>query len=106
MQREELEWSQTKTLEEISAKLDQIIALLETSLRQELAANAEKVLRSESKREILELCDGRRSVRRIAQILKKSLQNVSIQLRELERAGLVQSRRRGRERYYFKVVEI
>lgn len=106
MEKEELGWTQAKTLEEISAKLDRIIALLETSLRGELIATAARILKSESKREIFELCDGKRSVQKIGQILNKSVQNVSIQLGELEKAGLVRPRQVGRERFYFKVVEV
>lgn len=106
MEKEELEWTQTKTLEEISAKLDRVIALLEAGLRRQMTTEVAKELKSESKREIFDLCDGKRSVKEIARILSKSIQNVSIQLGELEKAGLVGARRVGRERLYFKITEM
>jgi DNA-binding transcriptional ArsR family regulator len=100
------EVEQSKILDEISAKLDRIISLLEASLRQEFSATSGRILKSESKREIFELCDGKRTVNEIARILKKSIQNVSIQLGELEKAGLVGSRQAGRARFYFKVIDL
>jgi DNA-binding transcriptional ArsR family regulator len=98
--------AQEKRLEEICAKLDRIILLLETSLRQEFSATAERILKSESKREIFELCDGKRTVKEVARILNKTLPNVSMQLGEMEKAGLIRSRQVGRERFYFKVVDL
>jgi len=105
--KEELQWNIVKALEEISTKLDRVISLLEFSLRRESQTQIAKVLgRSELRREIYSLCDGKKTVKQIAQILEKSMPNISMQITGLEKAGIVKSRRVGKEKYYLKVIEL
>jgi len=104
-QREELLWKILKTLEDISGKMDRMISLVEFSQKRELEFLIKEAIgKSEVRREIYELCDGTRSVREIADILRKSVPHVSIQIAELEKAGIVKARRVGKEKYYQKAL--
>jgi len=104
-QKEELLWRILKTLEDISGKIDRLASILEFSQRRELESHIQEVLgKSEVRREIYDLCDGTKSVGEIADILRKSVPHVSIQIAELEKAGIVKARRVGKEKYYQKVL--
>lgn len=104
-QTEELLWRILKTLEDVSGKIDRMTSILEFSQRRELESHLQKVLgKSEVRREVYELCNGTKSVKKIAKILGKSLPHVSIQINELEKAGIVKARRVGKKKYYQKVI--
>jgi len=104
-EKKELLWRILKTLEDISGKIDRLASILEFSQRRELESFVKEAIgKSEVRREIYELCDGTRSVRTIARILGKSVPHVSIQIAELEKAGVVKARRVGKEKYYQKVL--
>jgi predicted transcriptional regulator len=54
------------------------------------------------RKQVYDLCDGTNSVRGIASLVKKSIQQVSKNLTILENAGLIKEERRGKEKYYVK----
>ena len=102
---ENLQWRILKVLEEISGKLDRLISLNEFVLTGQTTSMKEKILGgSELRREVYELCNGKRTVGGIAKTLAKSVSSVSQILSKLEEAGLVKVKRVGKERYYEKVI--
>jgi DNA-binding transcriptional ArsR family regulator len=102
---ENLQWRILKVLEEISGKLDRLISLNELALAGQAASVKEQILaRSELRREVYELCNGKRTVSDIAKTLAKSVASVSQILSKLEDARLVKVRKSGKKRYYEKVV--
>jgi DNA-binding transcriptional ArsR family regulator len=104
-QKEELLWRILKTLEDISGKIDRLASILEFSQRRELESHIQEVIgKSEVRRDIYGLCDGTRNVREIARILGKSMPHISIQIAELEKAGIVKAKRIGKEKYYQKIL--
>ena len=102
---ENLQWRILKVLEEISGKLDTLINLNELALAGQTASVKKQILaRSELRREVYELSNGKRTVSDIAKTLAKSVASVSQILSKLEEARLVKVRRSGKKRYYEKVV--
>lgn len=102
---ENLQWRILKVLEEISGKLDKLISLNEFALAGQATSMKEKILGgSELRREVYELCNGKRPVSDIAKTLAKSVSSISQILSKLEEAGLVKIRRVGKERHYEKVI--
>lgn len=101
----ELLWQINKNLEEISAKFDKVISLLEFSKKRELEKFKEEVIgRSMIRKEIYNLCDGTKTVQDLAERLEKSLPHISKELATLEQAGLLMVKEVGRKRYYEKVI--
>jgi DNA-binding transcriptional ArsR family regulator len=104
-EKEEGIWRIIKVLEEISAKLDRLISITELAQKRELELLKDKVMgKSEVRRDIYDLCDGKRTVKEIANVLGKSIQHVSIEIAELEKTGIVGVRKIGKEKYYYKLV--
>jgi|GEM_PF-2223959 len=101
----ELAWRTAKSLEEISAKLDRVILLLELAQKGALESHVKEVLgRSRVRRQIFDLCDGKRTVRQIAHAAGKSIQHVSLEISEMEKSGIIKANRVGRERYYVRTI--
>lgn len=89
-------------LEEVLSKMDTLISLTRLSQKQTVQL-AMKGL-SNLEREIYSLCDGTRTVSEISRTLGKSIQEVSMYLNKLEREGLVISRRKGKRKYYERII--
>jgi len=104
-QKEELLWRILKTLEDISGKIDRLTSILEFSQKRDLESRVQEVIgKSEVRRDIYDLCDGTRSVRKIASVLEKSVPHISIQIAELEKAGIVRAKKVGKEKFYQRVL--
>lgn len=81
-------------LREISTKLDMILALMRVAFRDAIEAAKEKSFaRSEIKKSIYELCDGKNTVDDMAKELKVSSAYVRVYLGTLEEGGLVVKKR-------------
>lgn len=92
-------------LESISEKLDRIISLLRFSNVIGLDEYKNKVFgNSKIKLLIYDLCDGKKTVNEMSRILNKSNNHVSMELSELEKSGLIEAKRKGKEKYYFRVL--
>ncbi len=65
---------------------------------------ADMLGKSKLRRDVYKLCDGRHNVSEIAESLNKSISLVSQSIAALQEAGLLAEERRGKTRYYEKVV--
>jgi DNA-binding transcriptional ArsR family regulator len=97
-----------QVLTSIDGKLDKLDDLLnvlkmgqKTSIEQ---TKADMLGKSKLRRDVYKLCDGRHSVSEIAEALNKSISLVSQSIAALQKAGLIAEERRGKTRYYEKVV--
>jgi len=82
--------NQTELLREISTKLDALLALMRIAFRDSIEAAKERSLaRSEIKKAIYELCDGKNTVDDIAEELKKEPAYIRVYLGTLEEEGLI-----------------
>jgi predicted transcriptional regulator len=105
LEKEEDIWRIIRVLEEISAKLDRLISIMELTQKRELELLKDEVMgKSEVRREIYNLCDGKRTVKEIANILRKSIQHISTEIAELEKAGIIGVWKIGKKRYYYKLI--
>ncbi len=92
-------------LEEISAKMGKLLRLIEFTQKDAILRRKKEVLVSSTiRREVYELCNGERTVTEIARILGQKTPNISEQLAILESTGLITSKRRGRYKYYVKIL--
>ena len=89
-------------LEEMSSKLDTLISLMKLSQKQAVQLVMKNL--SDAEQDIYSLCDGNRAVSEISKTLGKSIQLVSNYLSKLEEEGLVISRRKGKRKYYERVM--
>jgi DNA-binding transcriptional ArsR family regulator len=89
-------------LEEISSKMDTLISLMKLSQKQAVQAMRRNF--SGVEHDVYSLCDGTRTVSEIANILGKSIQQISIYLSKLEEEGIVISKRKGKQKYYERVL--
>jgi len=81
---------QVKLLKEISTKLDALLSLMRIAFGDTIEAAKERSFaRSEIKKQIYELCDGKNTVEDIAKALQKSTAYVRVYLGTLEDEGLV-----------------
>jgi len=79
-----------RLLAEISAKLDMLLAIMKIAFTGEIESAKERAFaRSEIKKAIYDLCDGRTTVDEIARQVKKDAAYVRVYLSTLEEEGLV-----------------
>lgn len=96
---EQSELETQRTLSEISANLRKIAYFL---LQDKIGEYLDS---SETRSEVLELCNGNRTVNEIAEKLGKAQPNVSRAISDLVTAGLVRIHREGaKSKYYVKTV--
>jgi DNA-binding transcriptional ArsR family regulator len=90
-------------LHRIEDRLQEITEVLKVGYKDAIETQQKKVLKgSPLRKRIYDLCDGTNSVRAIASLVKKSIQQVSNNITILENAGLIREERRGKEKYYFR----
>jgi DNA-binding transcriptional ArsR family regulator len=90
-------------LHDIEDKLGEIVQILKAQSHEAVEANKRKLLEgSPLRKRIYEMCDGKRSVSRLARMIHKSLQQTSNNVILLENAGLIKVVRRGKEKYYIR----
>lgn len=77
-------------LKEISTKLDAVLALMRIAFRENIEAAKERAFaRSDIKKSIYEMCDGRNTVSDMAKQLDKEPAYIRVYLATLQEEGLV-----------------
>jgi DNA-binding transcriptional ArsR family regulator len=90
-------------LHRIEDRLQEIAELLKVGYKDVIEAEQRKVLTgSPLRKRIYNLCNGTNSVRGIANLVNKSIAQVSQNIALLQDAGLIREERRGKEKYYVK----
>lgn len=90
-------------LHRIEDRLQEIADLLKVGYKDVIEAEQRKVLKGSTLRKrIYDLCNGTNSVRGIANLVQKSIAQVSQNIALLQDAGLIREERRGKEKYYVK----
>lgn len=90
-------------LHEISSKLSDIISLLKLGQKSLIETSKSRLLASELRSQVYNLCDGNHTVSQISKELGKHQPLISRYLKELEDGGLLKSERKGRHVYYVKL---
>src|SRR3989304_1431474 len=90
---------------EIKQLLQEILSVLKLANAEAISKAKETILKSEKKKKIYELCDGKHTVGDIASELLTTQPNVSQHLSSLLELGLVLYDERGGKKYYFKSLE-
>jgi len=85
--------------------LEKILSVLKLANNKVIQQEKESILKTEMKKKIYELCDGRHTVNDIANELKTTQPNVSYHLASLMESGLVLFDDLGGKRYYLKSLE-
>ena len=85
--------------------LEKILSVLKLANNKVIQQEKESILKTEMKKKIYELCDGRHTVNDIANELKTTQPNVSYHLASLLESGLVLFDDLGGKRYYLKSLE-
>ena len=90
-------------LHNIEDRLQEITDILRVVNKENIQSAQDRVLSGSPLRaKILELCEGNKSVTDIAEILGKSIQQVSNNMTLLQNVGLVKEVRKGKEKRYLK----
>ena len=91
-------------LHKIEDRLQEIAEILRVSHSDTIEAAQRKIIvGSPLRKKILDQCNRKNSVSKIASILGKSVQQISNNIVLLQNAGLVKEVRRGKEKFYVKV---
>ena len=85
--------------------LEKILSVLKLANNKVIQQEKESILKTEMKKKIYELCDGRHTVNDIANELKTTQPNVSYHLASLLESGLVLFDDLGGKRFYLKSLE-
>ena len=97
-----------QVLTSIDGKLDKLDDLLSVMKMGQKASieqtKADMLGKSKLRRDVYKLCDGKHNVSEVAEALNKSISLVSQSIATLQEAGLIAEERRGKTRYYDKVV--
>ncbi|MEM3419686.1 MAG: ArsR family transcriptional regulator [Nitrososphaerota archaeon] len=93
-----------EVLEEISSKLSDIISLLRLGQKSMIEMSKSRLLASDLRAKVYDLCDGKHTVLEISKELAKPQPLISRYLKELENGGLIKSERKGNKIFYVKVV--
>jgi len=91
-------------LHRIEDRLQEIAETLKVGHRESIRALQTRVIvGSTLRKRIYDLCDGNRSVGRIARMVDRSIQQVSNNITLLQNAGLIREVRIGKEKCYTKM---
>lgn len=91
-------------LHRIEDRLQEIADILRVGHKETIEATQRRVLAGSTLRnKIYKLCDGTRSVSQIAEILGKSIQQISNNIVLLQNSSLIKEVRRGKEKYYERI---
>jgi len=86
-------------------RLDDIFNILKMGQKSSIDQTKATLLgRSPLRKDIYNLCDGRHTVSDIAESLGKSMSLVSQSIAQLQSAGLIVDERKGKRKFYSKVV--
>ena len=89
---------------EVSGKLDQVIALLKIIAKKDIDALRRSVLSTSKKEYIFELCDGTNETSEIAKKASVSGEYVRLTIKELEDAGFIIVNQKGSKRYPLRMI--
>lgn len=90
---------------EIKQLLQKILSVLKLANSEAITKTKDSILKTETKKKIYELCDGKHTVGDIASELMTTQPNVSQHLSGLLELGLVLYEEKGGKKYYFKSLE-
>lgn len=90
---------------EIKQLLEKILSVLKLANNEAIMKAKDSLLKTETKKKIYELCDGKHTVGDIASELATTQPNVSQHLSGLLELGLVLYEEKGGKKYYFKSLE-
>lgn len=86
-------------------KLDDLISIMKMGQRNTIEqTKVELLTKSPFRHEVYKLCDGQHSVSDIAEAVDKSISQVSQAISPLMSSGLIAEQRRGKTKYYVKVI--
>jgi DNA-binding transcriptional ArsR family regulator len=86
-------------------KLDDLLSIMKMGQKTSIQQTKSDLLgKSKLRRDVYKLCDGRHNVSEIAEALNKSISLVSQSIAALQEAGLIAEERKGKTRYYDKVI--
>lgn len=91
-------------IEELTRKLDQIVALLKIVAMKEIESSKRSILSTQKKEQIFELCDGSTEMREIAKRAGVSGEYVRLTIKELGDAGFVIVKKSGAKRYPLRMI--
>jgi regulatory protein YycH of two-component signal transduction system YycFG len=91
---------ETELLREINEKL----TLLRILASANIDKAKEKLLTSDSRKHIFDLCDGKKEIKKIAEITKTTDRYVNLFIEDLENAGLIAVRKEGNKRYPKRII--
>jgi DNA-binding transcriptional ArsR family regulator len=95
--------SEIELLREISSKLSDIISLLKLGQKSTIEMAKSRLLASDLRSKVYNLCDGKHTVSQISKELGKPQPLVSRYLKDLEDGGLIKSERKGKRVFYTKL---
>ena len=90
---------------ETTRLLQKILSVLKLANNEAIIKAKDAILKSETKKKIYDLCDGKHTVGDIASELTTTQPNVSQHLSSLLELGLVLYEEKGGKKYYFKSLE-
>lgn len=96
--------TEKELLQEISNKLNDVISLLKLGQKATIETSKSRLLASELRSKIYNLCDGKHTVSQISAELGKPQPLVSRYLKDLEEGGLIKVDRKGTKMFYVKLV--
>jgi len=91
-------------LENVSKKLDRVIALLKIIAKKDVDMLKKSVLSTSKKEYIFELCDGTNETTEIAKKVSVSGEYVRLTIKELEDAGFIIVNQKGGKRYPIRMI--
>jgi DNA-binding transcriptional ArsR family regulator len=97
------EKTEKELLREISNKLSDIISLLKLGQKTTIEMSKSRLLASDLRSKVYNLCDGKHTVSQISVELGKPQPLVSRYLKDLEEGGLIKAERKGNRIFYVKL---
>lgn len=97
------EKTDVKLLQEISNKLSDIISLLKLGQKTTIEMAKSRLLASDLRSKVYNLCDGKHTVSQISIELERPQPLVSRYLKDLEEGGLIKAERKGNKIFYVKL---
>jgi len=91
-------------LQRIEAQLDGVYRLLEIQTRPQIEATLQKLATTKERRKVWILSDGERKTEEIARLSGNAIRTVQVFVQEADRAGLMDTRKRGTPRRRFDVI--
>lgn len=94
----------TSILQGIEARLEGIYRLIELQTRPQLEAAIQRLATTKERRKVWILSDGQRKTEEVSRLSGSALRTVQVFIQEADRAGLMDTNRRGYPRRRFDVI--